>query len=251
MFLGIYLFLPGCPIVGTYLFIVASYDLLYFCVSCNLSFISDFIWVAFLMKSKSWLLRWNFCHSVSVWPTVSLSSFPVLLSLYLADYFTVQYFYCIFFCVYSITIYFVVKLIYSKSNLHLINFNIETWEAHKMWSTKILSSPPLMNTPKSQWSAEQPLMKKSRTYQKRYFTPKDKRTPMRSVGVAIHDIISRIHDIIKSHTPRWMIHKKNNYITEVLQQKRVTGPMSSSPAWESITRGMFITRLNCRSPTRG
>ena len=132
MFLGIYLFLPGCPIVGTYLFIVASYDLLYFCVSCNLSFISDFIWVAFLMKSKSWLLRWNFCHSVSVWPTVSLSSFPVLLSLYLADYFTVQYFYCISFCVYSVTIYFVVKLIYFKSNLHLINFNTETWEAHKM-----------------------------------------------------------------------------------------------------------------------
>ena len=46
------------------------------------------------------------------------------------------------------------------------------------------SSPPLMNTPKSQWSAEQPLMKKSGTYQKRYFTTKDKRTTMKSVGVA-------------------------------------------------------------------
>ena len=44
----------------------------------------------------------------------------------------------------------------------------------KMAEKKDLSSPPLMKTPKSQRTAEQPWIRKSETYQKRYFTPKYK-----------------------------------------------------------------------------
>ena len=54
VFLGIYLFLLGCPICYHKLFIVVSDDPLYFCgSSCNFFFISDFIYLGplfFLMS---------------------------------------------------------------------------------------------------------------------------------------------------------------------------------------------------------
>ena len=43
-----------------------------------------------------------------------------------------------------------------------------------MAEQKDLSSPPLMKTPKSQLTAEQPSTKKTGTYQKRYSTSKDR-----------------------------------------------------------------------------
>ena len=46
MILGIYSFLPGCPIFGIELFIVFTYICLYFCVVS--SFISDFMYLGIL-----------------------------------------------------------------------------------------------------------------------------------------------------------------------------------------------------------
>ena len=79
-----------------------------------------------------------------------------------------------------------------------VKFHIKTWitgEWPRWQSRKTLSSPPLTSTPKSQLSAEQPLMKKTGTYQKRSSTTKDiKKEPQqdKQEGGTL--------DVVKSHT---------------------------------------------------
>lgn len=69
-------------------------------------------------------------------------------------------------------------------------------EQQQWWSGETLSSLPLMNTPKSQPSAEQQLsMRKTGTYQKRSTTKDIKKEPQ---GVG-EEVWTR--DIIKFHTP--------------------------------------------------
>ena len=93
-------------------------------------------------------------------------------------------------------------------------------------SRKTTSSPPLTGTPKSQLFIKQPLVKKTRTHQKRSSTTKDiKKEPQqdREEGQS--------HSIVKSHTPRWATHKQeNNYIAEVPPQEvKGLSPISGSP----------------------
>ena len=84
----------------------------------------------------------------------------------------------------------------------------------RRWSRKILSSPPLISTPKSQLFAEQPSMKKPGTYQDRSST--SKYTQKKPQGNWQE---GQTCNIVKSHISRWATHKlKNNYISEVLPQ---------------------------------
>ena len=65
----------------------------------------------------------------------------------------------------------------------------------KMVEQKDLHTPPLTKTPKSQLVAELPLgAKKTGSYQKRYFTSKDREEAVRRWQKG------SFHDIIKSHT---------------------------------------------------
>ena len=97
-----------------------------------------------------------------------------------------------------------------------------------------MSSPPLMSTPKSQLNAEQPSIKKTETYQKRYCTSKDiGRSLMRWQEGHTHNII--ISHTLQGGDPqtREQLHCRSSPTG-----LRVLSPMSGSLAWGSgIGRG--------------
>ena len=79
-------------------------------------------------------------------------------------------------------------------------------EETRWQSRRTLSSPPLTSTPKSQLTAEQPLIKKTGTYpKKRHYTSKDiKKKPNKMVG-GMHSPYNQIPYLLGGQPTNWRI----------------------------------------------